>query len=249
VPYLAGWLVVLSRPARFRLVFLLAGLAPAVAALTRDPFAILRASLVLIPASLLIVAGLLKIWALLPRLTAISAAGILLVLSLFHLTRSLFILLPAERYSIWQYGYDQLFSGIVATGIPAVVDADKPVYILYLFYRRIAPSQVQAQSPIQPADYYLNAPWSDYYVDSHVSFRRLNWLMDPALPQLIAGSDLLISPPQSQEHFLDLTVSVFSPFHHKLILTAWQTHPKLVCAAPDAKLNPYCAKTPTGRQN
>ena len=102
---------------------------------------------------------------------------LLSVFSSFWLIRSLYVLLPMERKVAWNTGYRELFLYLNKQNKLAVVDVDKPVYILKLFY--------------------------DKYIPSNLAFRPLNWKEDLCQDQLIVGTDLLVSENQAREHFLD----------------------------------------------
>lgn len=224
VAYLVGLSILVRKTKHRKLFWLLFVISPAAAALTKDPFAVLRASLILIPTSLIVASGILTI---LSKLTNKQLALVIfpiILISASLLYRSMFILLPNERYSNWLYGYDQLFSFLTKSDIPAVVDADKPVYILYLFYQKIDPLYVQSLSKVSPSNYYLQTNWSDYYHDNNITFRRLDWKTDIYKLQLIAGNDLLVSPQQASEHFLDKLFTVNSPQNLSL-LSVYKTNP------------------------
>lgn len=168
IPYLIGlW----KLPSTLLILYLLF---PLSAALTRDPFSTLRAMLLYIPITIIIVRGLRKLKNL--------GFGLLIIFSLFWLVRSLFVLLPKERQISWNLGYRELFTYLKDQNKSAVIDVDKPVYILKLFYDKQLPSNLE--------------------------FRPLVWKDDVCRDQLIVGTDLLISPNQAREHFLDFQVKI-----------------------------------------
>ena len=224
VAYLVGLSILVRKTKHRKLYWLILAVSPAAVALTKDPFSVLRASLILIPTSLIVVSGALILLSKLTTRKLILVIVPVALISLGHLYRSMFVLLPNERHSDWLYGYDQLFSFLAKSDLPAVVDADKPVYILYLFYQKIDPLYVQNLSKVSPSDYYLQTDWSDYYHDNYVTFRRLDWKTDIYKLQLIAGNDLLVSPQQASEHFLDKLFTVNSPQNLSL-LSVYKTNP------------------------
>lgn len=168
IPYLVGlW----KLPSSLLTLYLLF---PLSAALTRDPFSTVRAMLLYIPITIIIVRGLHKLNNLM--------FGLLIVFSLFWLTRSLFVLLPRERLTVWNAGYKELFTYLNSQNKPAVVDVDKPVYILKLFYAKQIPQNLE--------------------------FRPLVWKEDVCRDQLIVGTDLLVSENQAREHYLDFQIKI-----------------------------------------
>lgn len=241
VVYLIGLLVLFKKSSHRKLYWWLLLVSPIAAAITKDPFSVLRASLIIIPTSLIVTDGSIQLITKFPGKLVWSIALVALFVSVAQLYRSLFILLPNERYTAWQYGYKELFSYIDNSPIPAVVDADKPVYILYLFYQKIDPIYVQSLTDILPANYYSQTDWSDYYHDPHVEFRKLDWKNDIYRPQLIAGNGLLVSKTQADEHFLQLRFKATSPIGEPLLF-AYQTDPVAKCGSQVLKPPPCLLK-------
>lgn len=216
IPYLLGlWWLKKSFKSNFD-IFVLYLLFPLSAALTKDPFSTLRALLLYIPLTILIVVGMRKLsrWGFI----------ILIVVSVFWLSRSLFVLLPQERKIVWNAGYKELFTYLNEQDKSAVIDVDKPVYILNLFYNKVDPRLVQSVSPhFQNFDYYKNLSWSNYWHNPKADFRPLVWKDDVCRDQLIVGTDLLISENQAREHFLDFKAK-FEPN-----LVVYSTNPLKKC--------------------
>ncbi len=229
VPWILG-LVTIFRNFNYRnkILILLLVISPLAAALTKDPFSTVRASLLVVPLALIIGGGLVQIGSRLkPALAIVLLIGVGM-LSAGHLYRSLFVLLPNERYEVWAEGYPELLTKIHSSHTPTIVDVDKPVYILYLFYNRVDPRQVQAQFTGSLANYYFLTNWENYYVDSHVQFRQLNWKADVCIDQLLVGSPLLISTTQAREHFLSQDMEITSRLGTPLLI-GYRTHPRLKC--------------------
>lgn len=203
---------------------------PVAAALSVDPFSTLRAALILIPVSLVITFGMVN-WS--NRL--ILAFTLVCILGLY---RSFFVLLPHERQEAWNYGYDKVFDYISSSDIPAVIDADKPVYILYLFFNHIDPRKVQELGKATVANYYDAFDWQNYYEDDRVAFRSLEWKSDIYADQFIVGSSLLVSSDQAKEHFLEKKLSILDGFDQEL-LAVYKTNPGKKCASgvPDLLCN------------
>lgn len=220
VPYVLGLLYLAKHWKEHKPLLFLLLIFPIPAALAKDPFSTLRASLGLIPLTIVMAMGVTNLKIRFKPLVL----GIFLMLSLLALYRSLFVLLPHERSLQWQYGYQQAFQLVAESGLPAVVDDKKPVYILYLFYQKINPRQVQAAAEAAGTNYYTYHAWENYYHDSHVEFRSLDWKHDVYKRQLIVGGPLLVSVNQAKEHFLLPELAINSLFVYK-------TQPELKCAA------------------
>lgn len=210
-----SWLIIpfvwgIPKIKKHAFIILLLLVSPLAAALTRDPFSTSRASPFLIPLNLIILAGLLKK----PKLGAV-----LLIISTVWLYRSLFVLLPLERYQAWNYGYETIFASLKSTPLPIVVDTSSgPVYILYLFFTK-------AQA-----------------LPANVSFRSLVWSQDIYKKQIIVATPLSVSPNQAQEHFLQPLMSVYSP-GHQIVLTAYSTDPVAKCHSfPDSAKIEACSR-------
>lgn len=219
IPYIFGLTQLVKHWHKNKTLIFLLLIFPIPASLAKDPFSTLRASIGLIPLTVVIAVGIGMFRSKYKSFILILLFG----LSLATLFRSLFILLPNERASQWTYGYQQVFDLALKSSIPAVVDTDKPVYILYLFYEAIDPSKVQALAK-KSYNYYAFSEWQNYYHDEHVDFRSLVWKKDIYQSQLLIGSPLLISESQAQEQFLSKKFAIAS-------LVVYQTHPELKCAA------------------
>ena len=234
VVYLVGLGILIRKSKHRKLYWLILAVSPAAAALTKDPFSVLRASLILIPTSLIVVSGTLTLLSKITQKKLILVLVLIALLSFGQLYRSLFILLPNERYSDWLYGYNELFSFLIKSGLPAIVDADKPVYILYLYYQKIDPLYVQSLSKISPSNYYSQTEWADYYHDNNITFKRLDWKTDIYKRQLIAGNSLLVSTAQAKEHFLK-PAFIARLLSGEPLLFAYQTDPVSKCASQIVK--------------
>lgn len=241
IPYLVGLFWIINRYKHYRVLVITYLLFPVAAALTKDPFSTMRASLLFIPVTMVIVTGILLTIRKLNRVGRILASVLLLGLSWGHLYRSLFILLPNQRYLAWNYGYQQLFTKINAYSIPVLVDLDKPSYVQYLFFNKINPNFVQSLAPYLGRDYYRSISWQDYFVTSRVSFRHLDWRNDIYKDQLIVGGPNVISQSQAKEHFLKLEFTIPSPLGES-ILFAYRTDPAFKCASQTVKPGPCLLK-------
>ena len=107
---MVGLSILVRKTKHRKLYWLILAVSPAAVALTKDPFSVLRASLILIPTSLIVVSGALILLSKLTTRKLILVIVPVALISLGHLYRSMFVLLPNERHSDWLYGYDQLFS-------------------------------------------------------------------------------------------------------------------------------------------
>lgn len=220
VPWLVGLYVLIKTRLSNYIFWTTALVAPVAAALTRDPFSLLRANLVLVPTTIVISLGIMSL--LRNGVRYHLALGFLSVVSLIFLCRSLLVLLPAERSERWAV-YQSVFARLADSSIPAIVDDDKPVYALYLFYNQVSPRYVQTLQPLSWPEYYTNPSWQDYYTDPHVTFRPITWKTDVYTNLVLIGDQLAVSPDQAKEHFLTKTLT-YSTFGHEW-LVGWQTDP------------------------
>jgi len=238
VVYLIGLVNLFKKSSNRKLYWLIFLTAPVAAALAKDPFSVLRASLIIVPTALAVIDGIFWANSKLSRLHMIIVTSLVVTLSMAALYRSLFILLPNERHLAWLYGYNKLFTFLAQSNLPAVIDVDKPVYILYLFYQKIDPKYVQSLSNIPVSSYYSYSDWSNYYRDAYVEFRGLNWQNDIYKKKLIVGNDLLVSTTQANEHALRLVFTVKQKFNQPSLFV-YQTDPTSKCASQATKI-PQC---------
>lgn len=226
VPYLTGLFWAL-RNYRNKWYWWLLLVFPVPAALTRDPFSTLRGIQIILPIVFLLTVGV-EVFLKRNKYLSVLFVG-LMVLSLGQLYRSMFVLLPYERFSAWTGGYMQAFTKADSYNVPVLVDSDKPVYILYLFQNSIDPVSVQ-RLHLQAQNYYLQVPWTDYYSDNKFRFARIVWREDVYREQLIISSPLAISEEQAEEHFLSREFEIRNPMG-EVELVGYQTHPDLKLAS------------------
>ena len=153
----------------------------------------------------------------------------LVILSMALLFRSLFFLLPKERYSYWYGGYWQLAKKMEKISTPGIL-IDDPVgvsYIEFLFYQQYPPEKYQEERPkIDFKNYYHLKNWQNEFHWDQINVRAIDWKEDVYTSQLIVASPIAISESQAKEHFLSRVFAIIGP-DGKEILNAYLTNPEL----------------------
>jgi len=240
LPYLLGMYLLFSKKDQAKkkpLIFLLLA-SPVPAALTGDPFATLRALPMIFPLSIVIGLGLEKLF-LFPNAARLSRAffALLLIYSFFSLQRSLFYLLPYEKYHEWNYGYSQLVEEI--NKFPGTeVLFDDPIgdnYAEFLFFERYPPSKFQKeQNQINLARYYSIANWTNTFKFGRFSVRPIFWEEDVCKKKIIIATPLAVSDGQAREHFFTKAFAIIAP-DGKTVFNGYLTNPELKCLDDEKK--------------
>src|SRR3989344_2457672 len=208
LPYLAGLFVLGSKIksgfAKFLLLLIITVVLPS--SLTGDPFSTQRALGLLLPLFLIVAAGIQLISEKIKfRKFLILCLG-LFVISVVLLWRSYFVLLPAERAVSWSFGYKEL-ARIISENPDKTFIIDrgggKPSYIELAFFLKTNPEVLQSSAnPEIKADYYNLSEFNPDYKFGNIETRQVIWESDIYKPQVLVGSELLVSSTQAKDHFL-----------------------------------------------
>lgn len=211
-----------------KMTLLLLFLSPLPASLTADPFSIFRPFPLVFPLTIFISLGITKTMVKIKRRYFILGAIIVLVGSLCFLWRSLFVLLPNERFTAWKYGYAELVQKINKGNYPKILidDTVGTSYTEILFFNKFDPSSLQRERKIDLAKYYQLTQWEGRQSWSNYQTRPLFWKNDVFEEQLIVATPLAISEDQVKEHFLTKAFDIIGP-DGKIIFNAYSTSPEL----------------------
>jgi hypothetical protein len=233
IPYLMGlYLLAKKLPEKntifvFGMLFIFA----TPAALAKDPFSSLRALNLIIPTVLVIAVGIDFISEKLSKKIFYSIFIFLTIISLVNLWRGYFVLFPAERAVIWNYGYEQLSEEISKSDEHFVIDNSrvKPPHILLAFYMRIDPEIYQEYAKTKIINgYYDDTDFDTYYELENFETRAINWEKDIYKEQVLVGDELAISEEQINEHYLEKVFKIYDPLN-KLVFQGYRTNPEKKC--------------------
>lgn len=208
-------------------VFLLL-ISPLPASLTKDPFSTFRAFPLVFPLCILISLGILKIMTKINRIIFLAVGSLFFLGSLGLLWRSLFILLPNERFYTWKYGYAELVYQINKVNAPKVL-LDDPVGVSYsemLFFQNYNPALLQKERKIDLGKYYQLTNWEGETNWDKYEVRSISWIKDVYEEKLIVATPLAISDSQAKEHFLTKNFAIIGP-DNKVILNGYLTNPEI----------------------
>jgi len=211
-----------------RMILFLLFLPPLPASLTGDPFSTFRALPLAFPLTVLISFGLVKTMAKINKLFSVAGGGIILIVSIGLLWRSLFVLLPNERFSAWKYGYEELAQKINKGSSPKILidDTIGTSYTEILFFNKFDPSKLQRERKIDLTKYYQLTEWEGKQSFGNYQARPLFWKNDVFEEQLIIAAPLAVSENQAKEHFFTKAFDIIGP-DGKIIFNAYLTNPQL----------------------
>jgi len=207
------------------LLFLTAGIP---GALSGRFISIQRVLPLIIPTILIITLGIEKIRKSIRPLFFVPAFIVLMLFSLILLWRSYFVFFPTERGVWWNYGYEELARIIeVNQNVNYTVDNSRAgaSYILPLFFLKYSPDKFQKQfDSIFVRDYYSNPPYNANYRIGNVDVRPIKWEKDIFIDQVLVGDELMMSPEQATEHFLEKVIDI-KDLSGKSVLLGYKTNP------------------------
>lgn len=188
-----------------------------------------RVLTLIVPMILIITLGI-EWWIL--RVNKIISYEVLAGLMIFSLTllwRSYFIYLPQERAEWWNYGYEQLAQETVKNpNLHYVVDNSRAsaIYSLFLFHFQYPPDQFQKNFNDEfIKNYYTNPAYNGNYKIGNVEVRPIVWDRDIFVEQILVGDEMLMSPEQAKEHFLEKVIDIKDPLGKSLLL-GYKTNPE-----------------------
>ena|SRR3989344_2462886 len=240
--YLIGLVILVNQreKSNARFILLLFLLAPIPAAFTGDPFSTQRSLPLLLPTMLILSVGLQKITSL-HKISYILVA-FLVFLSLASLYRSMAVLLPNERATIWGYGFEQLAKEISKNpNEKFIIDGSriKPAYAELAFYLKTPPQEIQKSvDPSIKDNYYFMTRWESFYQIANFETKIIDWKADVYQEQILVGDDLAISDTQAKEHFLTKLFEIKDPIG-QVVFKGYRTNPRLKC---QNSLSKYCKK-------
>lgn len=211
-----------------KLIILLLLISPLPASLTGDPFSSFRAFPLVFPFGVLISLGIVSIMSKLKKILIFATGGVILCLSLGFLYRSLYILLPNERFLAWKYGYEKLYSEI-NKGEYSKILIDDPIgtsYAQILFFGRFDPLKLQKERKIDLTNYYQLTSWEKQQFWDRYEIRSIYWKGDVYQKQLIVATPIAISENQAKEHFFSKAFAIIGP-DGKTIFNGYLTNPDL----------------------
>jgi len=219
------------------MILFLLFLPPLPASLTGDPFSTFRALPLAFPLTVLISFGLVKTMAKINKLFSVAGGGIILIVSIGLLWRSLFVLLPNERFSAWKYGYEELAQKINKGSSPKILidDTIGTSYTEILFFNKFDPSKLQRERKIDLTKYYQLTEWEGKQSFGNYQARPLFWKNDVFEEQLIIAAPLAVSENQAKEHFFTKAFDIIGP-DSKIIFNAYLTNPQLKRLDDERKL-------------
>lgn len=221
-----------------RLIWLLLLIAPLPASLTNDPFSSFRAFPLVFPLVIIISLGIARVTEKLNKFVFLLIGGIVLCLSLGLLYRSLFVLLPQERFDYWSYGFSQITEKIKANQAPKILlnDPKGTSYIELLFFLGYSPKDYQAETlRNKPRDYYRDGEWINTFSWDNIQVRSIVWKDDIYKYQLIISPPLGISAGQAEEQYMTKTFAIIGP-NGAVAFNGYLTNPLLKNSGDKIKL-------------
>lgn len=220
IPFLIGIFLLISKQPKYKIIICWLLLSPIPAAITRDPFATIRALPLIFPICIIISLGLEKILYLGPLFLFISALS---------LWTNIFVLLPHERVIPWRYGFKQLITKLESYPNKKVLfdDPRGVYYIEFLFFEKYSPQKFQQeQHPLGISNYYNNLSYDGSYIFANLKIRPLDWTKDSLIDQIIVATPLAINDAQAKEHFLKKEFDIFYP-NKEVAFQVFSTQPQL----------------------
>jgi 4-amino-4-deoxy-L-arabinose transferase-like glycosyltransferase len=227
IPFLLGAYLFLTKEDNYakKIILPFLFLAPVPAAFTGDPFSTLRALPLILPLVILISLGMEKIYLVISnKRAAVLLISVFFLLSIACLARSIFFLLPEERYFEWNYGYEKLM-GRLKEFPGAKVLIDDPVgvsYIQMLFFNQYPPVKVQKEFNFNLDGYYQMGDWGNQSKVGDFEARPLVWGKDNLEKDILVARVVGISPAQIKIHSLTELFAIIGP-DQKIIFNAFIT--------------------------
>lgn len=198
---------------------------PIAGALTRDPYATIRALPLVIPQLVIISLGMIGFWEKLSmykkhtsklRIGAVSVLFVLVIYSVAKLYSSAIILNEQFRGFYWDYGWEEVVNVVkneFDPALPVVVDnARFEPYSQIAFFLKYPPEKYQQENYEVPlSEYYTNMQRNRTKIIGNITTRAISWKEDLLIKQYLIGDGLAISEQQIKEHKLKLIHEVFYP--------------------------------------
>jgi len=249
IPYLTGIYMLIKNVkdnfVKFTILLILTTVLPA--SLTGDTFSTQRSLSLLLPLFLIICLGLSFIYEKIGTKLFLPCFSILFLISWILLWRSYFVLLPAERFKAWGFGYKEIAKFISENpneNFLVEQIEDKPSYIELAFFLKTDPQVLQnsADKNIKE-NYYNSKKFNPNYILGNVESRNIDWKRDIYKNQILIGDTLSVSTDQAKEHFLEEVLIIKDP-KQNIIIRGYKTNPLKKCQftknySPFCKLNPY----------
>jgi len=219
--YLGGlWIlmkgIVDQKLRNFTIFFLL--ISPLPAAVTRDPYATIRALQMVIPVSIIMSIALerwlTKLHKKVPTFGITIAISALVLYSLLKLYSSVIVLNEYYRARDWDFGWREVVEVIktLPADTPIVVDNSREEsYIELLFFLSYDPVRYQQDHPFNTAEYYTNMQHETTKRIGSIVTRPINWETDIVDGNVLIGDELTFSEAQMKEHNLSLVQDIFYP--------------------------------------
>lgn len=194
-------------------------ISPIPAALTRDPYSIIRALPMLIPLIIILSLGALNILNLLRRISRKILIPIILVILGLSLTRfyiSLYYYNDYFNYSYWSYGWQQAVATISSLDpkFPVIVDNSRgEPYTNILFFLKFAPATYQQTNhEVNPAEYYNDLSRNHTKYIGNITVKKIDWGVDSDhVEQYLVGDTLTISDAELHNHRLIKISDILNP--------------------------------------
>lgn len=195
-------------------------IAPIPGALTRDPYASLRALNLVIPQIIIVSLGLFFLWKKFQtsfhKLAAFSTFSVIVVYSIAKLYSSGIVLNEYFRAYYWDYGWEDVAKVIqdeLDPNLPIVVDNTRfEPYSQLVFFLKYPPGWYQLENyEVPPDEYYTNMNRNRDKKFANIVTRAINWDEDLTVEQYFIGDSLAVSYDQIKEHSLLLVKEIFYP--------------------------------------
>ena len=198
---------------------------PIAGALTRDPYATIRALPLVVPQLVIISLGMIGFWEKLSmykqhtsklRVGAVSVLFVLVIYSVAKLYSSAIILNEQFRGFYWDYGWEEVANVMkneFDPTLPVVVDNTRfEPYSQIAFFLKYPPEKYQQENYEVPlSEYYTNMQRNRTKRIGNITTRAISWKEDLLTEQYLIGDGLAISHKQIKEHKLKLIHEVFYP--------------------------------------
>ncbi|HUV71503.1 MAG TPA: phospholipid carrier-dependent glycosyltransferase [Clostridia bacterium] len=228
IPFFLGFYLLLAKEGDYskKIILPFLFLVPVPAALTGDPFSTLRALPLIFPLVILISLGIEKIYLVISnKRAAVPLISVFFLLSIAYLVRSIFFLLPEERYFEWNYGYEELAEELKEfPGAKVLIDDPVGVsYIQMLFFNQYPPAKVQEEFNFDLSRYYQMGDWKNQSKVGDFEARPLVWGKDNLEKDILVARVVGISPAQIKIHSLTELFAIIGP-DRKIIFNAFITN-------------------------
>ncbi len=209
------------------LVILMMIISPVPAAMTRDPFYMIRALPLILPLIILVVIGIKKFLEKYNMVGKIILIG-LIIWSLGRIYLSVFKFNDYFNGKYWETGIEEIVKNIKKEKIPVIVDNSRgEIYSQILFFIKSDPKEYQKNNfEVSLSNYYSDMNRNKTKIIDNIVVREIVWKNDILKEQILVGDNLSISEDQIKEHCLKKMFEI-KGLDNKTLYIGVKTNPEL----------------------